>query len=162
MYSLTEGTSEFDCALNNPPPDTSRSLNISDVDLHGHSRYIKKKFKTNCPSRSSVKICLWLTEPLRPSSQQGVWTRGSRKGVSGGTCLAFPGTFLLAFRAIKGTPQGTSTPNAFSEMIFPNAFSEMPFPNAVNVWTKERDERSLHRVPSPCSQVRFKLIFTLV
>ena len=34
----------------------------------------------------------------------GVRKRSFRKGVSGGTCLAFPGTFLLASETEKGYP----------------------------------------------------------
>ena len=55
----------------------------------------------------------------------------------------FPGTFLFASETEKEHPK------ELQERLFRNAFSERSKRSE-----KERDERSLHRVPAPCSQVR--------
>ena len=74
----------------------------------------------------------------------GVRKRSFRKGVSGSTCLVFPGTFLFASERTKGSPG-----NFDMKRLFRNTFSEHSKRSE-----KERDERSLHAVPGPCSQVR--------
>ena len=81
------------------------------------------------------------------SISSGVRKRSFKKGVSSGTYIVFPGTFLL-IQNRKGTFQGTSTPNVFlsERSNLKRLFLERS--------DKECDERSLHRAPGSCSQVR--------
>ena len=73
-----------------------------------------------------------------PVLTSGVRKRSFRKGVLGGTCLVFPGTFLLPPKQKRNTLR-----NFEMKRLFRNATRS----------EKERDERSLHGVPCPCSQV---------
>ena len=59
--------------------------------------------------------------------------------------LLFPSTLLLAV--------GTEKEHA-KELRHKTPFPKRPFPDALGVWKKEHDDRSLHSVPGPCSQMR--------
>ena len=77
---------------------------------------------------------------LRTPTLRSNKNRSFKKGGLGCTCLVLPGTLLLAFGTDKEHPK---------ERLFRNAFLECSKGSE-----KERDERSLHGVPGPCSQVR--------
>ena len=51
----------------------------------------------------------------------GVWKRGSKKGLSSGTCLVFPGTFPFTFGTEKEHPKElrhkTPSPNVLSRTV---------------------------------------------
>ena len=96
------------------------------------------------PGKVHELAFLWFALPGLLLNLSGVRKRSFRKGVLGGACVVFPGTFLFASETEKEYPKELR-----DKGLFRNAFSERS-----KRLEKEHAERSLRGAPGPCSQVR--------